>query len=301
MKLQNYLVKISTILFLICGPIYSQVLCDVSLDLKNIPSSEREILNNFASDIKTYIESNNWTAEDLGDDKINCSIQIFITSASENKYSAQLFIGSFRPIFKANQKSKQLTALLRLFDDKWEFLYIKGQSLIRNETRHDQLTSLIDFYIYLLIGFDFDSFKSLAGTPYFEKSLSIANLAPRSGKGWERSIGVYNRSTFIEELLNPDYHNFRKSFYSYHRRGLDWFATKKLDGQKNIISIFEQAKIIKTEVNPRSQILKTFFDTKYLEVVESLKDYEDKTIIPLLGSVDPAHQLYYEQIAKKKL
>lgn len=299
MKLQIYLNKVLLIIFFSFSPIFTQVLCDISLNLESIPSSEREILNNFSHEIKTYIESNKWAIEDFGDEKIECSIQIFFTSASDNKYTAQLFIGSYRPIYNGPLKSTKRTALVRLLDDKWEFTYIKGQSLIRNETRFDQLTSLLDFYIYLLFGFDNDSYKSLSGSPYFAKALLIANLAPRSGKGWERSIGLYNRISFIEELLNPDFQNFRKSYFAYHRRGLDWLTTKKVSGQKNIISLFETAKFIKSDVNFRSQFLKFFFDTKYLEVVESLKDYEDKNIIQLLGSVDPSHKLHYEQISKK--
>lgn len=274
-----------------CSPALAQIDAQVTVNMDKIPGSSRDLLMNFGSDIQSYINSNKWTSEDIGNEKIQCSINVFFVSVNgDNSYSAQFFIGSQRPVYK----SPKNTAMLRLFDDTWEFIYIKNQPLYRDETRFDPLTSFLNFYIYLVLGYDFDSYSPpLSGSSYFQRALTVCNQAPTSSRGWDRNTSTYSKLSFVEELLNAKFQPIREGMFMYHYKGIDYLSTKPEVGQKNIIAFLEQVADFKKTVNPRSLVVKAFFDTKYQELAEIFRNYQDKSVLKLLSSVDSAHESTY--------
>ncbi len=281
-------------------PAIAQVDCQVTINTDKLPGATKDLLQNFVNDLQNYINSTKWSREDIGDYKIKCSISIFFTSGSgDNSYTAQMFIGSSRPIYNGDTPTEKNTAMLRLFDDQWNFTYIRYQPLIHDETRFDELLSFIDYYMNIVVGYDFDSYKALSGTPYFQRAMSICNMAPSSATGWARTSTIYNRYGFAEELLSPKYQPFREGMFNYHYNGLDLLATKPDQGLKNIIAFLQSTQSVKSMVNPRSLLIKTFFDTKYLELADIFKNYQDKNVFQLLSSIDPAHQTTYEQAANQ--
>jgi len=264
--------------------------------MEKIPGSSRDLLQNFGSDIQTYINSNKWTSDDLGNEKIQCSITIFFVSVNgDNSYSAQFFLGSQRPVYK----SQKNTAMLRIFDDTWNFVYVKNQPFYKDETRFDPLTSFINFYMSLVLGYDFDSYNPpLSGTPYFQKAVTICNQAPSSTKGWDRNASTYSKFSFVEELLNAKYRAIREGMFSYHFKGIDYLGSKPAEGEKNIIAFLQKVADFKKSVNPRSLVVKAFFDTKYQELAEIFRDYQDKSVLLLLCTIDPAHESTYRDLKK---
>jgi hypothetical protein len=279
---------------------YAQINCDVTVNLDQI-SSAKDRLQTLEQDLESYINSQKWSTDDLGGEKIKCTINIFITGASDpNSYTAQAFIGSSRPVFVGKNPSAKNSPMVRIFDDKWEFTYVSGQPLYRNETQYDPLTDFLDFYIYLVIGFDYDSYEKLSGTPYFRKAFTICNQAPSNAKGWERGSGsTYAKYNLLEEILNPNNQLFREGWYAYHYRGLDLLATRPDKGFENIQIILNNIKKIKETSNPRTILFKSFFDTKYGELADVFKGYNDKGVFQLLMQLDQAHQNAYEEAAKK--
>ena len=275
-----------------------QIDCQVTVNMDMIQGSNKELLQNFAQDIQTYISSNKWAGDDYDGEKIKCSMNIFFQSQTgDNSYTAQMFLGSQRPIYK--DPSAKNTAMVRIVDDRWEFSYSKNIPLYRNEEQFDALTDFIDFYMYLIVGFDYDSYESQGGTKYFQKCFVFANQAPSSAKGWDRNPSGYSRLTLIEELLNPKYQPFRDGFFLYHYKGLDLLARKPDEAYKNMISVLQSIADQKKIGNPRALIFKNFFDAKYMELAEIFKNYESKSVYQLLISVDPAHQATYEEAARQ--
>jgi len=269
-----------------------QIEAQVTVNLDQIPGSSRDPLQSFGADIQKYINSNKWTTEDIGNDKIQVSISIFFTSIpSTNTYDAQFFIGSSRPVYK----SEKNTAMLRLVDDSWEFTYVKNQPLYRDETHFDPLMSFINYYMYLVLGYDFDSYSPpLSGTPYFEKAIAICAQAPGSAKGWDRSTsGAFSKYSFVEELLNAKYQTIREGMYLYNYKGIDYLTVKPDLAYKNIIRFIQNVADFKRSVNPRSLVVKAFFDAKYQELAEIFREYPDKSILQLLSTVDPSHESTY--------
>ncbi len=277
----------------------AQIECDVTVNFDQV-SNAKDKLQRFERDIESYINSQKWSTEDLGGVKIKCTMNIFFTSASEgNSYKAQAFIGSFRPIFIGKNPSSKNTPMLRVFDDKWDFIYIEGQPLFKNDLQYDPLTDFIDFYMYLILGFDFDSYDKFSGTEYFRKAFNICNQAPSNANGWDRGTGsTYSKYNLLEEILNPNNQSFREGWHAYHFRGLDLIATKPERGYEQMINMVKTIQTLKQTSNPRSILFKNFFDTKYGELAEVLKGYSDKSVYKLLIQVDQAHQNSYEEASK---
>ncbi len=270
--------------------------CNVTLMTENLTAEALENISGFEQRLEDYINNFSWTKDDFGGQKIKCSFDIFFKgSPSENKYSAQVFIGSQRQIYKSDKS----TATVRIFDDKWEFTFIRNQPLYHNNLQYDPVTSFIDFYVYIILGFDYDSFKPTDGTEFFQKAVDIASRA-RSGSGasagWDlKSSGTYNRIQFIEEIINPKNKVIREAFYVYHYRGLDLLTRNKSKALDNVLKAVESIGNFQKKNNERIILVKTFFDTKYLELCELFLDSKNPDIYTKLGTYDPAHQKNYDE------
>jgi Domain of unknown function (DUF4835) len=270
----------------------AQIEAQVTANLTQITGSARDPLVNFAADIQRYINTNKWTTEDIGNEKIQVSITISVTAtANPTTYDAQVFLGSSRPVYKSQKNS----AMLRLFDDSWEFTYVKNQPLVHDESRFDPLTSFINFYMYLVLGYDFDSYSPpLSGTPYFQKAILVCGQAQGSPKGWDRaSPPTYSKYSFVEELMNSRYEPIREGMFMYNYRGIDYLEVKPDAAYKNIIAFIRTVADFKSSENSSSLIIKAFFDAKYQELAEIFRNYQDKSIVQLLSSVDPSHESTY--------
>lgn len=290
------------VLFFYCSNSFAQEIdCKIKMNTEQLTAEARENIADFDRKIEEYINSFRWTKDDFGSEKIKCSIDIFFQgSPATNRYVAQVFIGSQRPIYKSDKN----TGVIRILDDKWEFTFYRNQSLYHNNLQYDPVTSFMDFYIYTIIGFDYDSYKSLDGTPFFQQALDIAGKAQSGGggsSGWElKASGAYNRAKFIEEVMNPRYKLFREAFYVYHYKGLDLFYKNKTKGQENILKAMESLGSFQKKINERSIVIKTFLDTKYLELCEIFLDFNDPLIYQKLIAIDPSHQKNYEEYQLKK-
>src|SRR5512141_1521209 len=136
----------------------------------------------------------------------------------------------------------------------------------------------------------------MSGTPYFEKAAEIVRLASSSGqKGWQQSTSSYSRPQFIVELLNPTFAAVRQASYAYHFTGLDSLSVAPEKGYRNIIQALENIAAARKRADPRNLVIKTFFDTKYMEIASTFERYPDPTIYQRLSTIDPTHLKTYEE------
>jgi hypothetical protein len=275
--------------------------CNITIDVQNLTTEARENISDLEKKIEDYINTYRWTRDDFGGDKIKCSFDIFFQgSPSENKYTAQVFIGSQRKIYKSEKSS----GVIRILDDKWEFSYTRNQPLYHNTFQYDPLVSFIDFYIYIILGCDYDTYKLFDGRAFYQQALDIASKARSGGgssSGWEaKSSGTYNRVQFIEEITNQKYKVVREAFYNYHYKGLDLLSRNKAKAQENIFKAVESIGNFQNKINERSILIKSFFDTKYLELCDVFLDYPDKSIYDKLSKTDPSHQKNYDEYKGKR-
>jgi histone deacetylase complex regulatory component SIN3 len=274
-----------------------QVDCTVKVNYDAVSSTNKDLLRDFASDVRDYVNNYQWGSENIPD-KVRCTLDIFVQRVvGENKYTAQVFVGSQRPIYGSAKSS----VVLRLMDDAWQFTYIKGRPINHNSYAYNDLTSFLDFYMYLIMGYDSDTFERMSGTPMFQKASDMASLGRGSGDaGWQAATTGYSRLQLINELLSPAYENVRAASWKYHFAGLDSIAFAPEKAYQNILQSIETIGKVRRLADPRNQIIKVFFDTKYMEIADLFVNNPDKTIYAKIGNIDPAHLKTYEEYAQKQ-
>jgi hypothetical protein len=302
------LFHIISILFasiIIAFPVRSQELDPtVDVNLQNMSSDVKDRLTNFKQDVTDYLTRTRFTDEDVVNDvkgkpyKIKCNFQIFFTATTGfDSYEAQVVVIAQRNVYR----TQNYTTILRIKDESWAFNYTRGQSFYHDELRFNPLTSFLDYYAYMIIGMDDDSWELNLGTKRFQKAQDVVNLAVASNstKGWtDITSAKATRSSYPAELLNSKYDNFRKAFWIYHFAGIDSLQYDKrqaLDRMAQAIDMI--GKVKKNEV--RSFIIKAFFDAKYQEIAQTMVDYYDKMIYRRLDDIDPDHVSTYDEYRLK--
>ncbi len=267
----------------------------VTVNYEQLENSAKEKLVDFAQTVQDYLNSNRFTDQDY-QDKIDCSFNIFFVKAmGETRYKAQVVITSQRPIYNSQKNS----LMMRIQDPNWNFEYESNQTLYFNQTEFNSLSSFLDFYAYLIIGLDADSYQRLGGSDYFNKALDIAVLGGNSSfsDGWVADGSNYNRRVFVMNLTNASYEKFREDYFDYHYNGLDLFAENKEVAQKNIVKLISDLAEVRDKLDTRSVLLKVFFDAKNKEIVDYLQDYPEKAqVFEMLKKIDPAHLSVYEKL-----
>jgi hypothetical protein len=269
-----------------------EVDCTVQVNYDAVPTTNRDLLVNLESDIRGYVNNYNWGVGEPGE-KVKCTLNIFVQSVTgENKYNAQVFVGSMRPRYNSDQSS----AVARIFDEAWEFTYIKDRPLNKNPNIFSDLASFLDFYMFLIMGYDFDTYDRLGGTPLFQKAADIARLGRSSGsKSWQTSTTSYSRAQLIDELLNPKFEPVRIASWQYHFNGLDSLSVSPGRGFANMIGALEMIDRARRSVDPRNLVIRCWFDAKYLELAQVFQEYPDPSIYQRLDQIDPGNQKTYDQ------
>lgn len=269
--------------------------CKVNVNYEGLSVNNRELLINFASEVEKYMNTTQFTGEAWDGQKIDCSLDIFFTGGSnEIDYSAQVVVVSTRPIYNSDRQSPMLT----INDPTWSFRYVKNQAFYPNQSTFEPLTSFLDFYANIIIGFDWETWKDLGGTIFFKRAYDIVNLANNSSykNGWERSNSSYSRWGLCEDVLNDKFRTFREAFYEYHVGGVDYYQVNKPLAQEriaNLVKVLNEMKI-KTDIN--SVLIRQFFDSKYGELIELLRSYPDESIFMKLKKIDPSHTSKYDEM-----
>jgi hypothetical protein len=294
--------KTSLLIVLLCSAVSSaltqELNCDVTVNLDKISSGQRDNLRDFKTDVERYLNSIRWSSEDFGQEKIKCSINIFFqTGSQDGRYTATVFIGSQRIVYIGNDPTDKASPVLRILDQVWDFSYLPNQRMVHDEFQFDPLTDFLDFYAYLIVGFDLETYTELSGTNYFQKALNICNLAQGSSysSGWQQSSSDYSRFNIADELMNSRYQSFRFAFYTYHFDGVDLLATESQKGLDNILRSVEAIGDIRKKLEPRSILVKTFFDAKYQEITDAFLKYPDRSVFQRLIAADPPHQSTYQE------
>lgn len=265
----------------------------VTVNYEQLKTSSKEKLEDFAQYVEDYLNNNKFAGDDWEGEQINCNFSIFFTSSGETTYGAQVVITSQRPVYN----SENTSLMLLVQDGNWNFNYEQNQTLYFNPTEFDPLVSFLDYYAFIIIGLDMDSYVPQGGTEFFTKASDIAILGSNSGysKGWTLVTSAYNKRGFVEDLLRSNFQQFRIDFYDYHYNGLDLMNEDKVTAQKNIVKLIKNLDGIYSKISRMNTLMKVFFDTKYKEIFNYLKEYPDKSVLVLLKKIDPSHISTYDQ------
>lgn len=268
----------------------------VTLDKSQISGTSIDYIDDLPGQLEEYINEFEWTDTDFREhERINVAIQINLLAVQDYNFEAQIIIRSQRPIYNTARE----TVLLIFSDEDWNFEYRPNRTLIHDELQFDALTSLIDFYAYIILGFDFDSFEELGGDPYFQQAQNIASLArSSSANGWSQSSNRRNRGQLITNLRQTSYEPFRVAVYEYHRHGLDVFLDNPSKAQQQMLQALEKIQTAQRQTSS-NLLFDTFFNAKYREITSLLEDAEPEIRLEaynLLSDIDQSHLSEYEKL-----
>lgn len=270
---------------------------DVTVDHSRISNTSFDHLDNLAGDLESYINEYEWTGDRFNPlERIGVDIQITIMGADDSyNFDANIVIRSRRPIYNTMQE----TPIFIFNDENWSFNYTPNRGFVHDEMQFDALTSLIDFYAYVIIGYDYDTFSELGGTPYFSEAQNIVSIAQvTTSAGWSRSSARRNRAQLISDLLNPNYSELRRATYHYHRLGLDQFIDNPEEARAQILQALKQVQEAR-RIASNNMLFDIFFDTKYREIVSIFVDAPTTTRLDaynILSSIDPGHLTEYNKL-----
>ncbi len=280
---------------------FSQELrCQVTVSHQRIQGANQALFRTMQSDLYEFINNRKWTDNVFSyDEKIKCNILIRLDEQiSVDEFRGSIQVQLKRPVFNSSYE----TTVLNIKDNDFHCKYVEFQPLEFNETSNrDNLTNILAFYAYIILGFDYDSFSPEGGTPYFEKAQAIVNNSQNAReKGWKAFESERNRYWLMENILNKSYSDFRKCMYTYHRDGLDLMSEKVEEGRANIAtSLRDIQKVFRRR--PSLYILQMFFDAKADELVNIFsKSFPDERnrVVAILNEVDPSNGSKYEKIAE---
>ena len=259
---------------------------------------EKHIYETLQKSIIEFMNNTRWTKDVYkNDEKIECTISINVTERNTDDFKATIQIQSRRPIFKSSFNS----VLMNYLDNEFQFHYVESQQLDFNESTYiSNLTSVLAFYAYMIIGMDYDSYSLNGGTIYFQKANTIDNNAQndQSVKGWKSFESQKNRYWMVTNMLDPVYAPIRECTYRYHRLGLDAMSQNKDQGKGVIVDCMNLLKKAYQD-RPASFTLTLYFNAKGDELVNIFSGAypDEKTkVVNILNEIDPANSNKYQKI-----
>lgn len=237
----------------------------VTVNAEQIEASYRERFNTLQQDLQEFIVGRQWTAAQFANqERIQCTFAFTINEMpASDAYNASLTVQARRPVFYSNY----FTSTFNWKDDQVSFSYTEGQTLNFNEFNLDnELLNVTVYYIYLILGSDFDSFSLKGGETYYRKAENmVSQLQSSEGAGWKAFEDKKNRHALVSALLDSEQEAYRQLWYDYHRLGLDAMYQSMDKGRSKVTSAINQLSAIK-EADPQSPLLSLFVAIKLDEL-----------------------------------
>lgn len=278
-----------------------ELLCNIDVNSQQVQGSDRKVYETMRNAIYDFMNNRSWTNFDYKqNERIECSILINVTDRpSSNLFKCDMTIAVRRPVFNTTYNS----VLFNFIDRDVEIQYIENQPLTFNTGMFSEnLTSILAFYAYFIIGLDFDSFMLEGGNPYYEAALDIVNLAQNSDyKGWKSMESNKNRYWLLENITNPSYSGLRRFYYEYHLKGLDVMYDNAENGRQAILQTLKYLQEVK-KARPGLVMLQVISDSKRDEFVNIFSEgsaMEKTEAVNLLKEIDPANTMTYQKILQK--
>jgi hypothetical protein len=270
---------------------------EITMDI--LTPSQKTYLSEFEQKILDYVNNHRWTDVEFYGDRIPVRMSInFLSGTDAGEFTAQVVVDGQRRIWKDGRPTQLTSLMFRIMDAKWTFSYLQGQPFVHDEYQYNEIASFIDFYMYLALGMDFDSYEPLQGSPYYQKAITIAqrSQSSRNAAEWQGQSNQYSRLNFINEVLNAQYEKFREGLYWYYYEGLDFLETEKDFARRAIAKALENLAEILARTGTRSLLLTMWLEAKNSEFCKLLEGYPDRTkVMNLMAQVDPARQQVYKQ------
>jgi len=273
----------------------------VTINSDKIQGTNKSVFTTLQSALTTFINTRKWTDATFAmNEKIECTFTMIVNEMpSDNTFKAELQIQARRPVFN----SSYTTTLFNFRDTQLDFTYTEYEPLEYTEnTLQSNLIATVVYYVYTILGLDFDSFSLKGGTTFYETAMQIVSLAQAqsSWNGWKAFDSDRNRHALATALTDNTSEIFREMWYNYHLKGLDEMAANPDRGRATIISLLPSLQKIK-DLRPTSVLLSVFSDAKLDEVVSiysKASTQEKEEGYKMLSNLYPALTTRMESLKK---
>ncbi len=239
--------------------------CEVEINSDQVQGTNKSVFNTLKEAINDYMNTTKFSqAQIAANEKIECKLFFTIKEYDDNTLTGDLQVQSTRPVYNSTYTS----TLINFKDTKIEFTYQENEPLVFSEnSMESNLTAILNFYAYLILAIDFDTFSPRGGEQFYERADNIVQMAQSSGEsGWKAFEDTKNRSSVLSAYTEPNTSIIRDLLYKYHRTGLDEMVLSPDKGRAAITASIETIKKI-YDVAPMSVALSMFKDAKLDELV----------------------------------
>ena len=306
MRGKNIIFRLSLLLCLLFGVLMisgnasaQELRCVVEVNSDKIEGTNKSVFETLREAISDYFNETKWTnAVFSPNERIECRFFLTVKDYSNDRIKGELQVQLSRPVYN----STYTTTLFNFKDTKIEFDYREGEPLVFNDNVwSSNLTGILDYYAYLFLALDFDSFSPLGGQAYFDKAATVVQQAQSSGEiGWRAFEDTKNRSAVLSVFTDANTSGMREMLYQYHRKGLDEMVTSPDKGRA---AITESLSVLQDvyKVAPMSVGLSIFRDAKLDDLVNlysKAPQTERDDVYDLLQPIYPTDRDRLEKIKK---
>ena len=272
----------------------------VSINHQQVQGSSTSVFETLQTAITQFLNERQWTEMQFKrNERIDCTFSITVKkySNTDNSFEGTLNVQSTRPVYGSNYT----TTAFAFSDPNFNFNYQEYDQIdFRPDVIDNNLTAMLAYYAYLIIGFDMDSMSPLGGTECLQMAQTIVNNAQGlTYKGWKAFDDSKNRYAIINDLLDGGMEPFRKMQYAYYREGLDIMNENTERGRAGVtqaLTLLKQAK----ENKSMSMVPQIFAEYKRDELVSIYKGHgtakEKEEIVATLSQIDPSQNAYWRQM-----
>lgn len=273
----------------------------VTVNHSQIQGSDASVFDNLQSTLEQFINERQWTdLQFQKNERIQCNLNITVTKyiREENKFECSAMIQANRPVYNSTYN----TTIYNNKDNDFHFEYAEFDQLNYNdETIDNQLTALIAYYAYLIIGLDLDSFAPLGGNDVLQRCMYLVNNAQNLGfPGWKSFEDSRNRFAIINDYLDEAMKPFRQLQYDYYRKGLDEMANNAERGRTEITSALEDNLKKAHADKPLSLLPQIWLDYKKDEIANIYKgkgtQKEKESLYDLLMSINASQANVWDKV-----
>lgn len=273
--------------------------CNIQVISSQVQGTNRQVFQTLQSELFEFMNNRAWTEHIYSnEERIECNILINIQEQIGNEFSGSMQIQSRRPVFNSSYNS----SVFNYKDNDVKFDYIEYEPLDFSLSEHkSNLTSMLAYYAYIIIGLDYDTFSEQGGTPYFQNAERIVNNAQNAPeKGWKAFEGRKNRYWLVENLLNNDYKDIRTFMYRYHRLGLDNMHKEAAEGRAEIAESLELLQeVYREKPDPFMFLFELIVETKSDEIINVFSESfpeEINRVQNIMVEIDPSNADRYEKL-----
>ncbi len=296
-KLKGFLLGLA--LSCSCAGMAQELNARITVNGDKIANANKSVFTTLQNALTEFINNRKWTDATFAvNERIDCSMTIIVNEMEESSFKGEIQVQARRPVYN----SSYTTTLLNFRDQQFDFEYMEGEPLEYQENMlTGNLTATVVFYIYIILGLDFDSFSPLGGTAYIQQAQQIVSLAQsQSWSGWKAFDSNRNRHALATALQDNASEAFRNLWYTYHRKGLDEMAANADRGRTTIIEALPALQEVK-KARPTSVLLQMFSDAKLDEIVliySKATTQEKQSGYKLLQEIYPTETTRLEALQK---